>query len=52
LDTRLTTLLCENIIIDAKSKEVKTGCNLAELLRQAMAQKLLFADNDDDDDVH
>jgi hypothetical protein len=29
LDTRLRTLLCKRIIV-AKSKEMKTGCNLAE----------------------
>jgi hypothetical protein len=28
LDTRLTTLLSKRIIVE-KSKEVKTGCNLA-----------------------
>jgi hypothetical protein len=31
-------LLCKRIIF-ANSKEVKTGYNLAELLRKAMAQK-------------
>jgi hypothetical protein len=30
LDARLTTLLCKKTIIVTKSKEVKTGYNLAE----------------------
>jgi hypothetical protein len=38
LDARLTTLLCKQIIV-AKSKEVKTGCNLAESSRQGYGSK-------------
>jgi hypothetical protein len=32
VDTRLTTLLCKKIV--RKSREVKTGCNLAESFRE------------------
>jgi hypothetical protein len=50
-DTRLTTLVCENIV--AKSKQVKTGCNLAESLRlwfKRAVLPIMINDNDDDDD--
>jgi hypothetical protein len=40
-DARLTIWLCKRIIV-AKSKEVKTGSNLAESFK-AMAQKVGFA---------
>jgi hypothetical protein len=38
LDARLTTLLCKKIIV-AKSKEVKTGCNLAESSKEDCGSK-------------
>jgi hypothetical protein len=41
-DTRPTTLVCKNIIV-TKSKEVKTGWQIWQnLLRKAMAEKVLF----------
>jgi hypothetical protein len=44
LDARLTTLLCTKISV-VKSKEVKTGCNLAESSKES------YADDDDNDDL-
>jgi hypothetical protein len=38
LDARLMTLLCKKITV-VKSKELKTGSILQNLLRKAMAQK-------------
>jgi hypothetical protein len=43
-------LLCKNIIV-AKSKEVKTRCNLAESFKKGCdSKKGCFASDDDDDD--
>jgi hypothetical protein len=39
LDVRLTTLLCKKIIV-AKSKEVKTGSNMAELPVEVYSSKM------------
>jgi hypothetical protein len=39
LDARLTTLLCKKKNIVAKSKEVKTGCNLAESSKEGCGSK-------------
>jgi hypothetical protein len=38
LDARLTTLLCKKYIL-VKSKEVKTGCNLAESCNEGYGSK-------------
>jgi hypothetical protein len=38
LDARLTTLFCKTVIV-AKSKEVKTGCNLTEISREGYDSK-------------
>jgi hypothetical protein len=38
LGARLTTLLCKQIIA-TKSKEVKTGCNLAETSKEVYGSK-------------
>jgi hypothetical protein len=38
LDARLTTLLCKKKIV-AKSKEVKSGCNLAESSKKGYGSK-------------
>jgi hypothetical protein len=38
LDARLTTLLCQKIIF-AKTKEVKTGSNLAESSKEGYGSK-------------
>jgi hypothetical protein len=38
LDARPTTLPCKQIIV-AKSKEVKTGCNLAESSKEGYGSK-------------
>jgi hypothetical protein len=38
LDARLPTLFCKRIIV-AKSKEVKTGCNLAEFSKEGYGSK-------------
>jgi hypothetical protein len=38
LDTRLANWLCKKINV-AKSKEVKTGCNLAESFKEGYDQK-------------
>jgi hypothetical protein len=38
LDPKLATLLCKKIIV-AKSKEVKTGCNLAESSKEGYGSK-------------
>jgi hypothetical protein len=38
LDAGLTSLLCKKIIV-AKSKEVKTGCNLAESCKEGCGSK-------------
>jgi hypothetical protein len=40
LNARLTTLLCKKIIV-AKSKEVKTGCNLAETSKEGSESAVL-----------
>jgi hypothetical protein len=47
---RLTTLLFKKITV-TKPKEVKTRSNLAESLRKSMAQKVMFCESDDDDDI-
>jgi hypothetical protein len=39
LDARLVNLLCKRITV-AKSKEVKTGCNLAESSKEACGSKM------------
>jgi hypothetical protein len=39
LDARLTTLLCKKIHIFTKSKEVKTGYNLAESSKEGCGSK-------------
>jgi hypothetical protein len=39
LDARLTTLLCKQKSIVAKSKEVKTGTNLAESFKEGYGLK-------------
>jgi hypothetical protein len=51
LEARLTTLLCKQINV-AASKNVKTGCNLAESSKKGCGAKkgCLPNDNDDDDD--
>jgi hypothetical protein len=41
LDARLTTLLCKKSIV-AKSKELKTGCNLAESSKDGYGSKRAF----------
>jgi hypothetical protein len=41
-------LLCKKIIV-AKSKEVKTGCNLAEYSKEGYGSKRASANDDDDD---
>jgi hypothetical protein len=38
LEAKLTTLLCKTIIV-AKSKEVKTGCNLTESSKERYGSK-------------
>jgi hypothetical protein len=38
LDAGLTTLLCYKIVV-AKSKEVKTGCNLSESNKEGYGSK-------------
>jgi hypothetical protein len=43
-------LLCKNNIV-AKSKEVKTGCSLAESSKESYGSKRGCSANDDDDDV-
>jgi hypothetical protein len=49
LDARLTILLLKKNF--AKSKEVKTGCNMAEFSKEGYSSKMgCFADDDDDDD--
>jgi hypothetical protein len=42
------TLLCKKINV-AKSKEVKTGCNLAESSKEGYELKRCCFTNDDDD---
>jgi hypothetical protein len=39
LDTRLTTLLCKKTTV-AKSKEVESGCNLAESSKEGYGSKM------------
>jgi hypothetical protein len=50
LEARLTTLLCKKITV-TKPKGVKTRSNLAESLGKSMAQKMMFCESDDDDDI-
>jgi hypothetical protein len=48
LDARLMTLVCTKIIV-AKSKVVKTGCNLEEFSKDGYGSKKGCFSNDDDD---
>jgi hypothetical protein len=43
----VTTLICKAITV-TKSREVKTGCNLAESSKEGLCSN---DDDDDDDDV-
>jgi hypothetical protein len=50
LDLRLATLLCKKFIA-AKSRDVKTGCNLSEFSKEGYGSKrAVFSSDDDHDD--
>jgi hypothetical protein len=51
LDAKLTNLLCTNIIV-AKSKGVKTGCNLAEYSKEACGSKKAGGGGDNHDLIY